>query len=56
MPLSILSGKVPGYKNWDCVDIKRDLCYFGIKKSEEEEAQFIRDNNVLVFEPSECDS
>jgi arginase family enzyme len=56
IPLSILSGKVPGFKNWDCVDIKRDLCYFGIRKWQEEEARYISENNVLVFEPSECNT
>lgn len=49
MPLSFLSGKIPGFQNWDCVDIEKDLCYFGIRKYEEEEARYISDNNVLVF-------
>ena len=55
MPLAFLSGMVPMFKNWSCVDIQRDLCYFVIRSFEEDEAQMISDNNVLVFEPNECD-
>lgn len=29
MPLSFLSGKVPGFQA--CVDIEKDLCYFGVR-------------------------
>jgi arginase len=35
MPLSYLAGIVPLYQNWACVDLKKDLCYFGIRSYEE---------------------
>jgi arginase len=54
MPLAFLSGMLPMFNNWKCVDIQKDLCYFGIRSFEEEEAQMISDNNVLVFEPRDC--
>jgi arginase len=41
MPLAFLSGMVPMFKNWSCVDIQKDLCYFGIRSFEEDEAQMI---------------
>jgi len=34
--------------------MRKDLCYFGIRSFEDEEAQLIADNNVLVFEPKDC--
>ena len=34
--------------------MRKDLCYFGIRSYEDEEAQLIADNNVLVFEPKDC--
>jgi arginase len=55
MPLAFLSGQVPMHKNWECVNIQKDLCYFGIRSYEDEEAKLISDNNVLVFEPKDCD-
>lgn len=55
MPLAFLSGQLPMFKHWECVSIQRDLCYFGIRSYEEEEAKLISDNNVLVFEPHQCD-
>jgi arginase len=54
MPLAYLTGQIHQHKHWDCVDIRRDLCYFGIRSYEDDEAHFISDNNVLVFEPKEC--
>jgi len=37
MPLAYLSGIVPMHKHWKCVDIEKDLCYFGIRSFEPEE-------------------
>ena len=54
MPLAFLSGQMPMFKNWDCVDIQKDLCYFGIRSYEDQEAKMISDKNVLIFEPKDC--
>jgi len=53
MPLAYLSGIVPLHTHWKCVDIEKDLCYFGIRSFEEDEEQMIRDKGVLVFEPED---
>lgn len=54
MPLAYLSGIVPLHKHWDCVDLKKDLCYFGIRSYEEMEEKLVREENILVFESSVC--
>ena len=54
MPLAYLSGEVPFHGAWKCVDIEKDLCYFGIRSFEEEEEQLIKEKQVLVFEPEDC--
>jgi len=54
MPLAYLSGMVPLHTHWKCVDIEKDLCYFGIRSFEEEEEQLVKDKQVLVFEPENC--
>jgi len=54
MPLSYLAGVVPLYKHWNCVNTKKDLCYFGIRSYEEAEEKMVRENNVLVFDSAEC--
>lgn len=41
MPLAYLSGIVPLHKHWNCVKLQNDLCYFGIRSYEEEEAALI---------------
>lgn len=56
MPLAYLTGQINQHKHWSCVDMRKDVCYFGIRSYEDEEAQFISDNNVLVFEPKDCQS
>jgi len=38
MPLAYLSGIVPYYKHLECVNLQKDLCYFGIRSFEDEEA------------------
>lgn len=55
MPLSFLTGRVPGYEDWACVSIKDDLTYFGIRSYEDDEAELLADEGVLVFEPEMCD-
>lgn len=54
MPLAYLSGMVPMHTQWKCLDIAKDICYFGIRSYEPEEKQLLKDENVLVFEPHEC--
>lgn len=54
MPLAFLSGNVPGHKNWHCLDMDRDICYFGIRSFEEEERQYILTHKCLVFESEHC--
>jgi len=54
MPLAYLAGSVPLYKHWNCVNLEKDLCYFGIRSYEEEEERMVRDNNVLVFDSAQC--
>lgn len=54
MPVSFLSGLVPFHRTWNCVDIERDLCYFGIRSYEADEEQLIRDKRTLVFESHLC--
>jgi arginase family enzyme len=54
MPLAYLSGIVEGYKHWQCLKIENDLCYFGIRSYEEEEAALIQEKGVLVFDSAEC--
>lgn len=50
MPLAYLSGIVPRHESWKCVDIAKDLCYFGIRSYEDDELALIKEKNVLVFE------
>jgi arginase len=54
MPLAYLSGLVDGYKHWKCFNMESDICYFGIRSYEEEEAALINENGVLVFDSAEC--
>lgn len=54
MPLAYLAGLVPSYEHWKCMDLSKELCYFGIRSYEPEELQLIQDNNVLVFESGIC--
>lgn len=54
MPLAYLSGEVPYHRHWNCVDMEKDLCYFGIRSFEEEEEALIREKGCLIFEPENC--
>jgi len=54
MPLAYLSGIVPLHKHWKCMDMSRDICYFGIRSYEEEEVALLREKQTLVFEPEDC--
>jgi len=56
MPLAYLSGEVPGFQNLNCVDLSKDLAYFGIRSFEEDEAALIEEKGVLVFKPEDCDT
>lgn len=38
MPLAYLTGQISKHRQWTCVDIQKDLCYFGIRSYENEEA------------------
>ena len=37
MPVAYLSGLVPFYRQWKCLDVDKDLCYFGIRSYEADE-------------------
>ena len=54
MPLAYLSGLVPMHKHWNCVDVEKDLCYFGIRSYEEDEEALIKEKEVLVFDSAYC--
>lgn len=54
MPLAYLSGMVPFHSQWKCLDMSKDICYFGIRSYEEEEEALIKEKNVLVFEAAKC--
>ena len=54
MPLAYLSGIVPLHKHWNCMDMSKDICYFGIRSYEEEEEALLREKQTLVFEPIDC--
>lgn len=41
MPLAFLSGNVEKHKNWKCVDMDKDICYFGIRSFEEGELKYM---------------
>merc|ERR1712195_263415 len=43
MPLAYLSGIVPLHKHWNCMDMSKDICYFGIRSYEEEEIALLKD-------------
>lgn len=45
---------VPYYQQWKCMNLSKDLCYFGIRSYEPEEHQLIKDKNILVFEAADC--
>jgi arginase len=34
MPMSFLSGKVPGHRDWAGVDVQKEVCCFGVRQSE----------------------
>jgi arginase family enzyme len=38
MPLAYLTGQINQHKHWTCVDMRKDLCYFGIRSYEDDEA------------------
>ena len=54
MPLAFLSGQVPKYRTLKCVDMDKDVCYFGIRSFEEGEVKFMQQNKCLVFESETC--
>jgi len=54
MPLAYLSGMVPFQKEWKCLDMAKDICYFGIRSYEPEEHDLIKEKGVLVFESKDC--
>ena len=54
MPLSYLAGLVPLYKHWKCIDIAKDLLYFGIRSYEPEEFDLINDQGVKIFDSASC--
>jgi arginase len=41
MPLAYLSGQIPKYNHLNCVDLSRDLIYFGIRSYEDGELELI---------------
>lgn len=43
MPLAYLSGIVPFHRTWKCMEIEKDLCYFGIRSYEEDELALIKE-------------
>jgi arginase len=54
MPLSFLAGLVPLYDQFKCVNIEKDLCYFGIRSYEDEEFKLIDNKGVLIFDSVKC--
>lgn len=54
MPLAYLSGQVLKHKNWHCVDMDKDICYFGIRSFEDGELKYMQENNCLVFKSETC--
>jgi len=54
MPLAFLSGLVPSFQQWNCVNMEKDICYFGIRSYEDEELELIEEKNILVFKSKEC--
>jgi len=54
MPLAYLSGMIPEHREWKCMNMSTDICYFGIRSYEPEEHQLIQEKNVLVFESANC--
>lgn len=54
MPLAYLSGMVPFHTQWKCLDMSRDICYFGIRSYEEEEEALLKEKDILVFEANKC--
>jgi arginase len=41
MPLAFLGGMVEGYEHLQCLNIDKDLVYFGIRSYEDEEAKML---------------
>lgn len=56
MPLAYISGYVPGHEHMKCMDIDKDICYFGVRSFEKGEEEVIVNNQVLVFNSSECEA
>lgn len=54
MPLAYLSGYVNGFEHMRCMDMDRDICYFGVRSFEEGEEVVIQDKSVLCFDSAEC--
>lgn len=54
MPLAYLSGMVTLHKHWKCVDLDKDLCYFGIRSYEDEEVKLVKSRKLPVIEPKLC--
>ena len=55
MPLAFLSGIVPIHKSFNCMDMARDICYFGIRSYETEEELLLKEKRTLVFETKDCE-
>jgi arginase len=54
MPLAYLSGYVKGFEHMNCMDMDKDICYFGVRSFEEGEEEIVQEKNVLCFESAEC--
>lgn len=54
MPLAYLSGYVEGFEHMNCMDMEKDICYFGVRSYEEGEEAVIQDKSVLCFDSAEC--
>ena len=54
MPLAYLSGQVKNHSQWKCIDMDKDICYFGIRSFEPEELIYMQENECLVFKSETC--
>jgi len=54
MPVAFLADLVPNQSQWKCLDLGKDICYFGIRSHEDEEVQRIVDNQIRFYESDVC--
>lgn len=55
MPVAFLEGLIPHQSQWKCLDVSKDICYFGIRSYEPEEIQLVYDKQIRFYGSEVCE-